>query len=133
MLAFSYDFVYVGGKGKFSTNEANLQMHFPPGMMAVIKKRHPFPSGLRDMVVFSREFSAPEALEYKFIDGILKEEEAVSWIHEKAAEVSYLGQNKENMRKIKSELHKEVLESCFRQQIHGSHQGYTKMNQMPKL
>lgn len=62
MMAFSFDYVYVAGKALFSTNEAQLQMHFPPGMMAVIKKRHPFPSGLRDMVVFSRQFSAEEAL-----------------------------------------------------------------------
>jgi hypothetical protein len=45
-------------------------MPFPPGMMAVIKKRHAFTSTLRDMVIFSQQFSAEKALEGKLIDGI---------------------------------------------------------------
>ena len=33
MFAFAHDFVFVGGKAMFSTNESQNQMHFPPGMM----------------------------------------------------------------------------------------------------
>lgn len=56
MLAFAHDYVHVGGKAMFSTNEAQNQLHFPPGMFEVIKKRHAFPSALRDMIVFSKQF-----------------------------------------------------------------------------
>jgi len=58
MFAFAHDYVYVGGNAMFSTNEAQNQLHFPAGMLAVIKKRHPYPSALRDMVIFSKQFQA---------------------------------------------------------------------------
>lgn len=54
MLAFAHDYIYVAGSGKFSTKEAELQMFFPPGMMAIVKKRHSYPHVERDMIVFSR-------------------------------------------------------------------------------
>jgi len=37
-------------------------MYFPPGMMAVIKKRHCLPSSMRDMMILSIQFSAEKAL-----------------------------------------------------------------------
>lgn len=58
MFAFSHDCVYVGGKAIFSTNESQNQLSFPPGMLAVIRKRHAYAHTLRDMVVFSKQFSA---------------------------------------------------------------------------
>lgn len=62
MFAFVHDYVYVAGKAMFSCNEAQNQIHFPPGMIASIRKRHAHPSALRDMVLFSKQFSAEEAL-----------------------------------------------------------------------
>ena len=102
MLAFSHDYVYVGGKAMFSTNESQNQMPFPPGMMAVIKKRHAYASTVRDMVLYSKQFSAEMALEGKLIDGVWSEEEAVKNIHALGSEMSQYGDNKENLRKIKS-------------------------------
>ena len=58
MLAFAHDYIYVGGKGKFSTKEAELQMFFPPGMLSVVMKKHNNHQTARDMIVFSREFQA---------------------------------------------------------------------------
>ncbi len=58
MTAFSHDYVYAVGKAMFSTNESQNQLHFPPGMLAVIKKRHAYPSALRDMIIFSKQFQA---------------------------------------------------------------------------
>lgn len=58
MKAFSHDYVYAVGKAMFSTNEAQNQLHFPPGMLAVIKKCHAYPSALRDMIIFSKQFQA---------------------------------------------------------------------------
>jgi Delta3-Delta2-enoyl-CoA isomerase len=84
MFAFAHDFIYVAGKGKFSTKEAELQMHFPPGMLAVVRKRHPYPHVLRDMIVYAKEFQATEALEGHLIDGIWKEEEAFDNVTKKA-------------------------------------------------
>lgn len=48
-------------------------MPFPPGMMAVIRKRHAYVGTMRDMVLFSKQFSAEMALEGKLIDGIWSE------------------------------------------------------------
>lgn len=31
-------------------------------LISVIRKRHPFPSALRDMIIFSKQFQAKEAL-----------------------------------------------------------------------
>lgn len=56
MTAFSHDYVYAVGKAMFSTNEAQNQLHFPPGMLAVIKKRQAFPGAVRDMIIFSKQF-----------------------------------------------------------------------------
>lgn len=58
MFAFAHDYVYAAGKAIFSTNEAQLQMPFPPGMLAVVRKRHSYANTLRDMVLFSKQFSA---------------------------------------------------------------------------
>ncbi len=85
MFAFAHDYVYVAGKALFSTNESQNQLHFPPGMMAVIRKRHAFPDVLREMVIFSKQFSAEEALAGRLIDGIWKEEEALDKVGRKAA------------------------------------------------
>ena len=52
-------------------------MTFPPGMMEVIKKRHAYPSALRDMVIHSRQFKGKEAFEAKFIDGVISEDKIV--------------------------------------------------------
>ena len=102
MLAFAHDYIYVGGKGKFSTKEAELQMFFPPGMLAIVKKKHMNPQVARDMILYSKEYQAEEALKLHLIDGIWKEEEALEKTHEKASDLSDFGQNKDNMRRIKS-------------------------------
>jgi enoyl-CoA hydratase/carnithine racemase len=70
MLAFSHDYVYVAGKAMFSTNEAQNQMPFPPGMLSVIRKRHAYADTIRDMVLYSKQFSAEQAFAGKLIDGI---------------------------------------------------------------
>ena len=33
-------------------------MFFPPGMMAVVKKKHMYPHVARDMILFSKEYQA---------------------------------------------------------------------------
>lgn len=70
MFAFVHDYVYVGGKALFQTNQSQNQMQFPPGMMASIKKRHAYASTIRDMVILSKPFSGEQALQGKLIDGI---------------------------------------------------------------
>jgi hypothetical protein len=49
-------------------------MYFPPGMLAIIKRKHSHPNSLRDMLVLSQQFSAQRALDDKIIDAIWKEE-----------------------------------------------------------
>lgn len=77
-------------------------MFFPPGMIAVIKKRHAFPHIMRDMLIFAKEFDAEEALKWNLIDGIWSEQEALEAINEKASDLSEYGYNKANMKLIKS-------------------------------
>ncbi len=127
MFAFAHDYLYVAGNGMFSTNESQNQLHFPPGMLSLIRKRHAYPSALRDMIIFSKQFQAAEALENRFIDGILKETEAVATLQTLAAEAAFLGDNKENMGKIKCELHKDVVECCFNKQGNPNTVAYVRM------
>jgi enoyl-CoA hydratase/carnithine racemase len=108
-------------------------MYFPPGMLAVVKKKHNHHISLRDMAVLSQQFSAERALEDKIIDGIWKEEEAVKKVHTLAQDVSHLGENKVNMKKIKSELHREVIDACFNRQHGTGMVGEAKQNEFPKL
>lgn len=109
-------------------------MPFPPGMMAVIKKRHAYANTVRDMVLYSKQFSAEMALEGKLIDGIWNEEEAVKKIHALGSEMSQYGDNKENLRKIKSELYKDVIRDCFNNQLDPVNVvGFAKPAPFPKL
>ena len=133
MLSFAHDLTYVAGKGKFSTKEVELQMHFPPGMLAIIRKRHPNPQVLRDMIIFSKEFQAEEAFQEKLIDGILKEDEALDFIYEKAEKLSDYGENKVIMGKVKGELHKDIAEACFNHQLAPSSVAYFKLPISPKI
>jgi len=133
MFAFAHDYVYVADKGKFSTKEAELQMHFPPGMLAVIRKRHPYPHVLRDMIVYAKEFQSTEALEGHLIDGIWKEEEAFEKVRQRAQKISEFGANKENMCKIKGELYKDVAHNCLSLQIAPNSLSYTQFQGFPKL
>ena len=50
-----------------------MGMPLPPGMFAVIKKRHGSHGTLRDMCIFGKKFKAEEALRVGLIDRILKE------------------------------------------------------------
>ena len=56
-------------------------MPFPPGMLSVVRKRHAYPHTLRDMILFSKQFSAETALEGKLIDGIWSEANALKEVH----------------------------------------------------
>lgn len=133
MLAFAHDYIYTAGKSMFSANEAANGMYLPPGMMAVFKKRHSLPGSFRDMVMISKQFSGEEALAAKFIDGQFKEEEAVSSIHALANDLSYLGENKTNMKKIKTEMYRDVVDACFNRQHATGTVGEAKMTEFPKL
>ena len=108
-------------------------MYFPPGMLAVIKKKHSLPTSLRDMAILSQQFSAQRALEDKIIDGIWKEQQAVKNVHSLAQQMSHLGENKVNMKKIKSELYRDVVEACYNKQHATGTVGETKMIAFPKL
>ena len=46
-------------------------MHLPPGMLAVIKKKHNGYKSLRDMCLFGKKYSAEQALQLGMIDGII--------------------------------------------------------------
>jgi Delta3-Delta2-enoyl-CoA isomerase len=133
MFAFAHDYVYVAEKALFSTKEAQLQMFFPPGMLSIVRKRHPYPSVLRDMVVFAKEFSPEEALQHTLIDGIWSEGEALEKAQARAEELSEYGDNKDNMRKIKSELYRNVTECCFNKQVPANRTTYARFPPFPKL
>ena len=133
MLAFAHDYIYVAGKGMFQFNESQTQMYLPPGMMSIIRKRHANPAILRNMVILAEKYSAEEGVEHKFVDGIWKEEEALELVHEKAESMADFGFNKENMKKIKFELHKDVIRDCFAGNNPYSVVGYVSMPPAAKL
>jgi len=47
--------------------------------------------------------------------------------------MSHLGENKVNMKKIKSELYRDVVEACYNKQHATGTVGETKMIAFPKL
>ena len=71
MLSFAHDLVYVIGKGLFACNQVDIGLPLPPGMNAVIKRKHSNPLTFRDMTLFGRKYTEKEALENKMIDGIV--------------------------------------------------------------
>ena len=49
-------------------------------------------------------------------------------------DMSFMGDNKENMKMIKSELYKDVIDNCFGRHLHSYNViGYNKMGSFPKL
>jgi enoyl-CoA hydratase/carnithine racemase len=58
MFSFSHDFVYVADKALFMCNEVDIGLPLPPGMFAVIKKKHTNYQSLRDMCLMGRKFTA---------------------------------------------------------------------------
>ena len=57
MLAFAHDFIYVVEKATLACNEVDIGLPLPPGMNAVIKRKHSNPLSFRDMTLFGKKFS----------------------------------------------------------------------------
>ena len=57
MFAFGHDFIYVIEKGLFACNEVDIGLPLPPGMNAIIKRKHSNPLSFRDMTLFGKKFS----------------------------------------------------------------------------
>ena len=62
MFAFAHDFIFAADSAMFACNEVDNGLPLPPGMMAVIKKKHTNHQSLRDMTLFGKKFTAEEAL-----------------------------------------------------------------------
>ena len=58
MFAFAHDYIYVADNAIFACNEVDIGMHLPPGMLAVIKKKHNDFKSLRDMCLLGKKYSA---------------------------------------------------------------------------
>ena len=72
-------------------------------------------------------------MQLHLIDGIWKEGEALELMHEKAEGMSDFGQNKDNMRRIKAELHKDVAHNCFNLQMIPNSVMFGRFPAFPKL
>ena len=94
-----------------------MGMPLPPGMFAVIKKRHGSHGTLRDMCIFGKKFKAEEALRVGLVDKILKEKEnGLEKAVEEAEKLAKFGENKDNFKKLKDEMYKEVVDCCYNKQ-----------------
>lgn len=40
MLSFAHDYIYVADSGLFACNEVDIGLPLPPGMLAIIKRKH---------------------------------------------------------------------------------------------
>jgi enoyl-CoA hydratase/carnithine racemase len=57
MLTFSHDLIYVVDKAVFACNEVDIGLPLPPGMNAVIKRKHTNSITFRDMTLFGKKFT----------------------------------------------------------------------------
>lgn len=57
MLSFAHDYIYVIGKATFACNQVDIGLPLPPGMNAVIKRKHSNYQSFRDMTLFGRKFT----------------------------------------------------------------------------
>lgn len=62
MFSFAFDYIYVLDKATFACNEVDLGLPLPPGMHAVIKRKHSNHLSFRDMTLFGKRFSEKEML-----------------------------------------------------------------------
>lgn len=99
----------------------------------MIKKKHNDFKTLRDMCLYGKKFTSEEALKFGMIDGILPTGTILKEIGEKAEKLSSYGGNKENFKKLKSELYKDVIECCFNRQHAVGAIGEVKFPILPKL
>lgn len=71
MFAFAHDYIYVADSAIFACNQVDIGLPLPPGMLAVIKKKHRDYKTLRQMCLFGKKFTSEEALKEGMIDGII--------------------------------------------------------------
>lgn len=57
MFSFAHDMIYVIDRGVFACNEIDIGLPLPPGMNAIIKRKHPNHSTFRDMTLFGKKFT----------------------------------------------------------------------------
>ena len=130
MLTFAHDYIFVEGKGLFACNEVDIGLPLPPGMNAVVKRKHVSYKTYRDMALFGKKFSEKEALKEGMIDGIV---ENLNQVVEKAQDLAPYGNNKVNFKKLKAESNKETIDACFNKQHGVGAVGFIRLPSFPKL
>jgi len=58
MFSFAHDYIYVADNALFACNEVDIGLPLPPGMLAVIKRKHRDYKTLRDMCLFGKKYTA---------------------------------------------------------------------------
>lgn len=57
MLSFAHDLIYVIEKGLFACNQVDIGLPLPPGMNAIIKRKHSNQITYRDMTLFGKKYT----------------------------------------------------------------------------
>lgn len=57
MVAFAHDLIYVVDTATFACNEVDIGLPLPPGMNAIIKRKHSNQISFRDMTLFGKKFN----------------------------------------------------------------------------
>lgn len=85
------------------------------------------------MTLFAKKFSAEDAFQNKIIDKIIESKSILKETFDLANTAADYGNNRVNFKKLKSELHKEVIDHCFNKQHAVGSIGETTIPQFPKL